>query len=89
MIINVIGMIMVMMMMMMIIMMMMIYKGINNRSGKQALRINSRSGKQALLQVVRYYDDAADDNYNFYYNDDGNIIYVIYKGRSRRSKSRR
>jgi len=76
-------------MVMVLMMMMTIYKGINNRSGKQALRINSRSGKQALLQVVRYYDDAADDNYNFYYNDDDNIIYVIYKGRSRRSKSRR
>ena len=59
--------------------------------------------KQARRQVVRYYDDvyadyynsddfnlnydAADDDDNV--NDNDNIIYVIYKGRSRRSKSRR
>ena len=58
--------------------------------------MDSRSGKQARRQVVRYYDDdndddAVDDNDTFNDNADhnDNTIYVIYKGSSRRSKSRR
>jgi hypothetical protein len=43
-------------------MMMMIYKGINNRSGKQA-----------LWQVVRNYDD--DDYADYYNNDDDKLKY--------------
>jgi len=55
--------------------------------------------KQAWRQVVRYYDDytdyynSDDDNLNDDNDDDAddndNIIHVIYKGRSKRNKSRR
>ena len=80
-----------------------LYKSMNSRSGKQARRQVVRyyddddNEADCTLQVViddnlNYdNDDAVDNNDTFNDNADhnDNIIYVIYKGSSRRSKSRR
>ena len=79
-----------------------LYKGMNSRSGKQARRQVVRyyddddddddDCYNSYDDNLNYdNDDAVDDNDTFNDNADHNvnIIYVIYKGSSRRSKSRR
>jgi hypothetical protein len=76
-----------------------LYKGMNSRSGKQArrqvVRYNNDDDNDADCynsydHNLNYdNDDAVDDTFKDNADHNGNTIYVIYKGSSRRSKSRR
>jgi hypothetical protein len=76
-----------------------LYKGMNSRSGKQARRQvvryyndddNDADCYNSYDHNLNYdNDDAVNDTFNDNADHNDNTIYVIYKGSSRRSKSRR